>query len=46
VGGKSPDLTGRAFLAWFRLRHDPGDRAHLTVRDARGREREISYRLE
>ena len=43
VGGKSPDLFGREFMAWFRLAHEPGDAIRLTVRDARGRDREVRY---
>ena len=45
VGGRSPDLAARDFMTWFRLHHDRGDTVRLTVRDARGGEREISYRL-
>ncbi len=45
VGGKSPDLVAREFMTWFRLHHDPGDEVVLTLRDKRGRERELRYRL-
>jgi len=44
VDGESPDLFARSFLAWFRLRHEPGDTVQLTVRDG-SEERTISYRL-
>jgi len=43
VGGESPDLAARDFMAWFRLRYEPGDALVLRVRDARGREREVRY---
>lgn len=43
VGGQSPDLTKAAFMAWFRLQFEPGDSIQLTVRDARGRERQVRY---
>jgi len=43
VGGESPDLVGRDFMTWFRLRFDPGDEVVLTARDARGRDREVRY---
>jgi len=42
VGGESPDVEGRAFLTWFRLKYAPGDEVVLTVL-AEG-EREIRYR--
>jgi hypothetical protein len=44
VGGESPDLAVRDFMAWFRLRYDPGDEVVLRVRDGRGREREVRYK--
>jgi len=44
VGGEQPDLVGRAFLVWFRLRHDPGDEVVFEVRSGRGT-REVRYRL-
>ncbi len=44
VDGENPDLFARSFLAWFRLRHEPGDTVLLTVRDG-NQERTISYRL-
>lgn len=44
VDGESPDRSGRAFLVWFRLHHDPGDLVTLTVR--RGDQTtDITYRL-
>ena len=43
VGGERPDLSGRAFLVWFRRRYEPGDEVVLTVRERSG-EREIRYR--
>jgi hypothetical protein len=32
VNGESPDLSGPAFMAWFRLQFDPGDDVRLSVR--------------
>ena len=44
VNGESPDLFARGFLAWFRLRHEPGDTVLLTVRDG-NKQRTIRYQL-
>lgn len=44
VDGQSPDLHGRAFLVWFRLRHEPGDEVTLTLREGKAL-RKITYRL-
>ena len=46
VDGESPDVVGREFMAWFRLRHDPGDEVVLTARDGRGRDREVRFRVQ
>ncbi len=43
VNGESPDLTGRAFLVWFRRRFDVGDTIRLTVRDREGNDRTVEY---
>ena len=43
---RSPNLEGRAFLTWFRLRYDPGDCVSLTVIDAHGDTHQIEYRLD
>ena len=43
VGEASPDVFGREFMLWFRLNYEPGDTVVLTARDARGRDRKISY---
>jgi hypothetical protein len=45
VDGISTNLSGRAFLVWFKQRYEPGDRVKLTVRDAQGRTKEIAYEL-
>ena len=45
VNGQSPDLVGRAFLVWFRLQFNRGDKVTLTVLDARRREKKIAYTL-
>ena len=44
VGGESPDLIGRPFMTWFRMRYNPGDEVVLTVKDG-ARQRTITYRL-
>lgn len=44
VDGRSPDLTGRAFLVWVRSTHEPGDPVVLRVEEGEGA-REIAYRL-
>ena len=43
VGGKSPNVAQREFMTWFRMNYEPGDSVVLTVRDARGRDRELRY---
>jgi C-terminal processing protease CtpA/Prc len=45
VGGESPDVAGRGFLVWFKMRYERGDDVSLTVKDPQGRERTVSYRL-
>ena len=45
VNGRSPDVSGRGFMAWFRLQHDPGSTVTLTVRDPRGRARDLRYEV-
>jgi serine protease Do len=45
VNGKPLPAEGRAFLVWFRINHDPGDEVTLTVADAAGKKRELSYAL-
>jgi C-terminal processing protease CtpA/Prc len=45
VGGESPDVAGRAFLVWFKMRYEPGDEVTLTLKDPQGRERAVTYRL-
>lgn len=44
VDGQSPDLAGRGFLVWFRMRKEPGEEVRLRVHDGK-REREVAYRL-
>jgi S1-C subfamily serine protease len=43
VNGKSPNLTGRAFLVWFRMNFEPGERVTLDVVDPAGRKRQVTY---
>ena len=45
VDGESPDVVGRDFMAWFRMRHEPGDRVTLTARRGPGDDRDLSYTL-
>ncbi len=44
VNGQSPDLSGRAFLVWFRGLFEPGDEVVLRVRAAKGAVREVKYK--
>jgi hypothetical protein len=43
--GESPDLAGRAFLVWFRMRYDPGDTVTFTVRNEQGRDSQVTCEL-
>jgi serine protease Do len=43
VNGHSPNVSGRAFLVWFRMNFEPGDRVTLDVVDPAGRKRQITY---
>ena len=45
VGGESPDVAGRGFLVWFKMRYERGDEVTLTLKDPQGRERTVSYHL-
>jgi membrane-associated protease RseP (regulator of RpoE activity) len=45
VDGTTTNLTGRAFLVWFRQRHDAGDPVKLMVRYPQGQTKEITYQL-
>jgi hypothetical protein len=44
VNGKSPNVSGRAFLVWFRMNFEPGDPITLDVIDPAGKRRQVSYR--
>ncbi|MCA8912681.1 MAG: thioredoxin family protein [Planctomycetes bacterium] len=44
VDGESPNLVGRAFLAWFRMKYEPGDEITLTVVN-NGKKRELKYKV-
>lgn len=44
VDGFKPNLVGRAFLTWFLLDREPGQKVNLTVMGADGQKRQISYR--
>lgn len=43
VNGQSPNVSGRAFLVWFRMNFDPGDRIRLDVIDPAGRRKQVAY---
>jgi|GEM_PF-300112 len=45
VDGESPDLFGRAFLVWFRLRYEAGDTIELTLVNPQGNTRKIKYEV-
>lgn len=45
VDGQNPNLSGRAFLIWFRQRYEPGARVTFTVKDRPGPGRPIAYQL-
>jgi hypothetical protein len=44
IDGQSPDLSGRALLVWFRLRHEMGDPVELTVVEPGAGEKRIQYK--
>jgi hypothetical protein len=44
VNDESPDISGRDFMVWFRLRFDPGDEIKLRVRGNKGVERDVIYK--
>ena len=46
MGNESPDVAGRAFLVWFKMRYEPGDEVMLMLKDPQGRERKVTYRAE
>ena len=45
VNGESPPKTGRAFLVWFRQRHDPGEEIDFAIIDGKGEKRSVKYRV-
>ncbi len=45
VGDETLNLSGRPFLVWFRLRHEPGDEATFTVREPSGTIKKVTYKL-
>lgn len=44
VNGEKPDVSGRAFLVWFRQKFEPGDAITLTVVDGSKKRREVKYK--
>lgn len=45
VDGQSPNLSGRAFLVWFNMRHSVGDEVRITVQGSSTEKRELVYTL-
>ncbi len=45
VNGQNPDLSGRAFLVWFRQQFEPGNEVTFDLRDEQGKNRQITYTL-
>lgn len=45
VNGMSPDLDGRAFLVWFRLKFNPGDKITMGYRDEAGLPKQATFIL-
>ena len=45
INGQSPNVSGRAFLVWFRQQFDRSDKVAVTLRDEKGQSRKISYHL-
>ena len=43
VGGESPDIVGRGFLVWFKMRYEKGDEVKLTLKNSQGRNRTVTY---
>ena len=46
VDGENPNVSGRAFLVWFRMRYEPGDKVTLTTMDKNGAEEIIIFNCE
>lgn len=45
VGDEHSNITGRPFLVWFHLHHEPGDAVTFTVMDEKGQTRKIECKL-
>ncbi|MEW6306412.1 MAG: PDZ domain-containing protein, partial [Verrucomicrobiota bacterium] len=45
VNGKSPDVSGRGFLVWFRKNFEPGDTATFSYLDGNGQPRTATFKL-
>ncbi|MFA4985798.1 MAG: PDZ domain-containing protein [Candidatus Brocadiia bacterium] len=43
INGESPDIWGRSFLVWFRLKFDPGAKVEFTVLDEAGKKSAIKF---
>lgn len=45
VGDDTRNLSGGAFLVWFRMHHEPGDTVKFTVKDTSGESKNMTYAL-
>lgn len=45
VDGEKPNIFGREFLAWFRMKYEPGDKVTYTIADSNGKRRDIEVKV-
>jgi S1-C subfamily serine protease len=45
VDDQRSDISGRPWLIWFRMNHEPGDTITVTFRDSGGAEKRATYRI-
>lgn len=46
VNGESPNVAGRAFLVWLRMRYEPGDELNMTAVSSNGESKKVTYTLQ